>query len=410
LATYYVEAQHSIADVNAASYAPGDFILFNRGCTWTGTRLNLTQSGELGNLITYGAYGEGPKPVLVYDDATYPTIYCHAPDIHDFKVENLELKNALRGSCLIINTTGAARIYIDAVDVSVCGDKPIFLVGIDTFEVMRCNITAGVNSGITAYGSPVTPICNGIISYNTLNGQGTCTNDGIGIHEDSALNHCGDHFLISHNIIHGYHEQAIDHQCPGNYVVIEDNECYGNGDDGIISRNFHTIIRRNKCYGNGRYGIIIDATEAHPAGDISLFDNDCHDNGRVDILIVGHVDGLKVRGNTGTYQGQEGDPMATENMVEFSLEVTAPPGWFLEIAPATLTVVQGTPAVFTVTTRSEGGYISPITLTVEDLPEGVTATIAPNPISQDGTATVTIPTAAIPKDTKLALQLKGVGA
>lgn len=100
----------------------------------------------------------------------------------------------------------------------------------------------------------------------------------------------------------------------------------------------------------------------------------------------------------------------SEKIINFSLEVKAPAGWFLAISPLALSVVQGELATFTVTTTAEGGYASNIVLSVTGLPAGVTATIAPNPITQSGTATVTIPTAAIPKNTTLALQLKGVGA
>ena len=100
-----------------------------------------------------------------------------------------------------------------------------------------------------------------------------------------------------------------------------------------------------------------------------------------------------------------------EKTVNFTLEVTAPPGWFLAIAPATLKVAQGTPAVFTLTATAQGGYTSTITFgPVTGLPAGVTATIAPASIPQNGTATVTIPTTAIPVGPVLALQLKGVGA
>lgn len=105
-----------------------------------------------------------------------------------------------------------------------------------------------------------------------------------------------------------------------------------------------------------------------------------------------------------------GGMIMSEQFVNFTLEVLAPPGWFLSIDPVALQVVQGDLAVFAVTAMAEGGYDSPLALSIIGLPDGVVATIAPPSIPPTGTATVSIPTGEIPKDTTLALQLKGVGA
>ena len=62
--TYHVSATDgsadftSITEVNAASFSPGDSILFNRGETFTGT-ITVTSTGLSGNPIIYGAYGTG---------------------------------------------------------------------------------------------------------------------------------------------------------------------------------------------------------------------------------------------------------------------------------------------------------------------------------------------------------------
>jgi hypothetical protein len=106
--------------------------------------------------------------------------------------------------------------------------------------------------------------------------------------------------------------------------------------------------------------------------------------------------------------GQKGTHMATKT-INFTLAVTTPPDWFLAIAPASLSVAQGTSAVFNVTATAQGGYTGNITLSVLGLPAGVTPTFSVNPIAQNGTSTLTIPTAAIPVGT-LALTLQGVGA
>ncbi len=100
--------------------------------------------------------------------------------------------------------------------------------------------------------------------------------------------------------------------------------------------------------------------------------------------------------------------MATKT-INFTLEVTTPPDWFLALTPTIVSVAQGALATFNVTTTNQGGYAGTIQLAVLGLPAGVVATITPNPVASEGTATITIPTSDIPVGT-LALTLQGVGA
>jgi len=53
----------TIAEVNAATFAAGDSILFNRGQTWR--EQLVPDSGSVSGHITYGAYGLGNKPLLL---------------------------------------------------------------------------------------------------------------------------------------------------------------------------------------------------------------------------------------------------------------------------------------------------------------------------------------------------------
>jgi len=77
-ATYYVanggadansglsaeEPWATLTRVNAHQLAPGDSVLFRRGDSWRGQLVSQSGSEE-GGFITYGAYGEGPKPLLL---------------------------------------------------------------------------------------------------------------------------------------------------------------------------------------------------------------------------------------------------------------------------------------------------------------------------------------------------------
>jgi len=54
----------TIAQVNAASPAAGDSVLFNKGNTWR-EQLTVPTSGSDGSPITFGAYGEGVNPIIL---------------------------------------------------------------------------------------------------------------------------------------------------------------------------------------------------------------------------------------------------------------------------------------------------------------------------------------------------------
>ncbi|MGE5611876.1 MAG: hypothetical protein ACM359_21700 [Bacillota bacterium] len=56
-------AWRSLEKVNRAALHPGDKVLFRRGQTWRGQL--RPQSGDASGVITYGTYGEGPKPLLL---------------------------------------------------------------------------------------------------------------------------------------------------------------------------------------------------------------------------------------------------------------------------------------------------------------------------------------------------------
>jgi hypothetical protein len=53
----------TINKVNISSFSAGDSILFRRTCTFR-EQLTVPSSGSAGNVITFGAYGSGAKPIL----------------------------------------------------------------------------------------------------------------------------------------------------------------------------------------------------------------------------------------------------------------------------------------------------------------------------------------------------------
>lgn len=57
------KAWRTIGRVNDQSLVPGDCVRFRRGCVWN-EYLRHFDSGEEGNRLQFGAYGEGPRPIL----------------------------------------------------------------------------------------------------------------------------------------------------------------------------------------------------------------------------------------------------------------------------------------------------------------------------------------------------------
>ncbi len=57
------DAWKSLAKVNGFPFRPGDIVLFERGGTWRGQL--VPRSGNSGKPITYTAYGDGPKPLIL---------------------------------------------------------------------------------------------------------------------------------------------------------------------------------------------------------------------------------------------------------------------------------------------------------------------------------------------------------
>lgn len=73
-------AWKSLNKANAAALAPGDKILFKRGCTWMGT-LKAWWNGTAANRITIGAYGTGNLPKFQNNSTDLSDGYYNAVDI-----------------------------------------------------------------------------------------------------------------------------------------------------------------------------------------------------------------------------------------------------------------------------------------------------------------------------------------
>lgn len=106
------EAWKSLTKLNNLKLGPGDSVLLMKGDRWVGEYIRLNApTGEEGNPVTLGTYGDGEKPQLAGHDN-------EVPDYDDVPV--IQIKNG-------------EHIVIDGLDVGFCG------VGLDLYYEMETN-------------------------------------------------------------------------------------------------------------------------------------------------------------------------------------------------------------------------------------------------------------------------------
>lgn len=108
--TYYVDADNgndsssgtkessawkSIEKVNSVTYKAGDRILFKAGCEWENAVLSPKGSGEEGNPIIIGSYGEGDLPKLSGNGKVEEVVLLMNQEYWD--ISNLDISNTVDG-------------------------------------------------------------------------------------------------------------------------------------------------------------------------------------------------------------------------------------------------------------------------------------------------------------------------
>ena len=152
MATYYVDATggndawpgteaqpwQTIGKVNGEVFVAGDYVLFKRGETWTGTVLLVTWSGAAGNPITFGAYGTGAKPIIDGNDA----VNCVIVNTQSYlNFENIDASQGLDFGFSFVTCHHIRLVDCSAHD---CGnDQVIFITGCHDCVVLRGEFYAG---------------------------------------------------------------------------------------------------------------------------------------------------------------------------------------------------------------------------------------------------------------------------
>jgi len=273
--TYYVDATggsdanrgyspgtawQTIAKVNAATFRPGDQILFKRGETWLlDAQITCSQ-----NSLYFGAYGSGAKPIFDGQD----TVDCfHASGKSDIVLKDLEMTQGLDAGAQFLTCSNVRVINCDMHDAG--NDNLIFFTG-----CTYCTVTGGkyhdgyqrtpttVVTGIEIGDDCTDMMVDGAECY----GQLTTSGHGIGVHSHAGAG-MPNRITIKNCLLHdnaGHGLQVLkqdDTDDTGDIITLENNLCYSNALDGIrvyksagaAQYPNGVVALGNYCYGNAEY-------------------------------------------------------------------------------------------------------------------------------------------------------------
>jgi len=215
----------TISRVNSANFDPGDSILFKRGETWD-ERLLVPSHGAPGSPITFGAYGDGPKPVIHAPPSESSAIVSWHSHII---VRDLVLKDGKLGMAVVGGSYGISILDVEVYD---SGDNGISIAkGGSDIHIDGAVVSNVGNSGIVLLGSPSNKLSNVVVENCRV--SGAATNDGITIHKDGSGNSAGTNFIIRNNYAELCSEQGYD-ITTGSGIELTGNTSSKNGDGGIL--------------------------------------------------------------------------------------------------------------------------------------------------------------------------------
>ncbi|HVO80427.1 MAG TPA: right-handed parallel beta-helix repeat-containing protein [Terriglobales bacterium] len=280
-ATYYVSSSRgrdtnlglpgspwrSIGRVNRARLLPGDVVLFRRGDAWHET-LRPSSSGTEGNVIRFGTYGIGPKPVISgWDPGPGTPVMDVGIDNNEqshIVYEDVELRDVRQGLHLYSWRTQVRDVTLQNCAVITGPAQP--------HGTMSAGVYASVNSGslsaITIRNNRFTPYLIGLEHWGVYFVRGVSD------------------FAIEGNSFGPAGEDAITiwHSDHG---LVEANVGGGNGENTIDVKDSHdVIIRGNRAEGDAEYNIVVHGVDSdRQTYNVTVEKNQCRRGGQ-----GGHLD------------------------------------------------------------------------------------------------------------------------
>ena len=235
----------SIDRVNAASFRPGDQILFRRGASFTGM-IVVNSSGSRKNPIAYGAYGSGADPIVAGGASgitgqgkkwiTIKNLQIRSTSgagidarngSDHWRYDNIDLRNTNGGFWLVnVNDHDIQNCRVDSG-----GAEGVWGWNVDGLRVINCYIerlTGEYTDGIQFEG-----VSNYRVVNNTINMTGTDSEKGDFISQGNMLKRDPGTNLIANNLLIG-----------GNYGLAM-------GDDNVAITYNHIIGHNGAQWASG---------------------------------------------------------------------------------------------------------------------------------------------------------------
>jgi hypothetical protein len=246
----------TVAHVNAHSFNPGDSILFESTCTWNESLIPLS-SGSAGNMITFGAYGSGARPLI------------QGPLSMGGNTANIANLSYLRIQGLHLGATEYDTIYMNNTSFVIISGNEINGGG-------NSNLFIGMGSN------------NITVTGNKIHDPGTLVDRGnVGIGEGGPAVH---DILVQNNDIYGGDGAQVVCSAPDNapynvtiqYNLIHDATSTGWA-DGILLVVGTCVASYNVIWNNPHAGIAIEpglCTNCSTTAVIgTLYGNTIYNNG-----------------------------------------------------------------------------------------------------------------------------------
>jgi hypothetical protein len=322
-----------MAWVNRARLSPGDVVLFQRGDTWHET-LQPSSSGTAGVPITFGAFGEGPSPILTGSDAVSAeswtaegealylevsnapaALWCNGKRIKRVETKAHELEpgqwwyDAERKRVYIPAGSSRNGIEIQVRDVNIDNHEQSHIVydGLDlrhAREGLRVFAWHTVVSDVSLQNSTVSTepsAPRGTMSAGVYAGVESGQISNLTVKDNTfapyahGLEHWGIYFVqgvsgfsITGNRIGpaGEDDITIWHSTHG---LISGNQGGGNGENTIDVKDSTDVeIRDNYASGDGEYNIVVHSVDAGAvASNIVVEANRCDRAGQAGNLTAG---------------------------------------------------------------------------------------------------------------------------
>jgi hypothetical protein len=287
----------TITKFNALTLNATEHARFKRGETFSGTRMTVPSSGDVGKPIVIEDYGTGTLPIITAPAAT-ESVRTNGKNYINFK--NLNIKS------------GTDKVFfIDGHDISLDG------VTVEGDVAQRAD-------GIRIFGAAAIVYNISILNSTIFNNKVLASGGGGIMISNTGAGGPSQITLIGNSIHNNGTSATTDHGVYIKYcttVLVKNNLLYSNSANGIQAQNncFYVIIDSNKAYLNGLDGIYAAILDAD--NNVKIINNLIYSNVGAGLHTGLASPGLIVYHNTVINNGTNGMVIADVGIVKNNLVV-----------------------------------------------------------------------------------------